>query len=137
MLDSLWKGRSSATDDARGNCLETDSSGAWVWGWSGRGSHAWHLPDEKRGLLQPDSIILECTSGNTGISLAMLGAALGHRVAILMSESASDEQRQLIQQLGAELLQLFQSGASYQAGIFDRSEPLTIRSEGFSLVQGL
>ena len=74
------------------------------------------LDAEKRGLLQPDSIILECTSGNTGISLAMLGAALGHRVAILMSDSVSGERRQLIQQLGAELI-LFQSGASYQTGI--------------------
>ncbi len=74
------------------------------------------LDAEKRGLLQPDSIILECTSGNTGISLAMLGAALGHRVSILMSDSASGERRQLIQQLGAELI-LFKSGASYQTGI--------------------
>lgn len=74
------------------------------------------LDAEKRGLLQEDSIILECTSGNTGISLAMLGAALGHRVAILMSESASCERRQIIQQFGAELI-LFQSGGSYQTGI--------------------
>jgi len=74
------------------------------------------LDAEKRGLLQPDSIILECTSGNTGISLAMLGAALGHHVAILMSESASCERRQIIQQFGAELI-LFQSGGSYQTGI--------------------
>lgn len=46
----------------------------------------------------------------------MLGAALGHRVAILMSDSASGERRQFILQLGAELI-LFQSGASYQTGI--------------------
>lgn len=74
------------------------------------------LDAEQRGLLQPDSIILECTSGNTGISLAMIGAALGYRVAILMSESASGERRQLIRQFGAELI-LFQSGGSYQTGI--------------------
>ena len=43
----------------------------------------------QRGLLKPDSIILECTSGNTGIALAMVGTATGYRVAILMSEGAS------------------------------------------------
>src|SRR3954463_7355985 len=50
----------------------------------------------ERGLLRPDSIILECTSGNTGISLAFVGAVLGYRVRILMSESASIERRHLM-----------------------------------------
>lgn len=70
---------------------------------------------EKHGLLNPNSIILECTSGNTGIAFAMLGAACGYRVSIVMSERASGERRRLIEQLGAELL-LF-SEAGYQAGI--------------------
>ena len=48
---------------------------------------------ERRGFLQPDSIILECTSGNTGIALAMAGAARGYAVTILMSEGASRERR--------------------------------------------
>ena len=61
---------------------------------------------EERGVLRPDSIILECTSGNTGISLAMVGAAKGYRVKILMSESASVERRHLIRQLRGEV-QLF------------------------------
>jgi cysteine synthase len=69
-----------------------------------------------RGLLRPDSVILECSSGNTGIALAMVGAALGYGVAILMSESASQERRHLIRQLGAELI-LFPSGGRYQTGI--------------------
>ncbi len=71
---------------------------------------------EERGRLRPDSIILECSSGNTGIALAMVGAALGHRVTILMSASASEERRLLIRQLGAELI-LFDSGGMYQTGI--------------------
>jgi cysteine synthase A len=71
---------------------------------------------EQRGLLQSDSIILECSSGNTGIALSMLGAAMGYRVAILMSGSASVERRHLIRQLGAELI-LFESGGRYQTGI--------------------
>src|SRR5881409_1628276 len=62
------------------------------------------LDAEQRGLLRPDSIILECTSGNTGIALAMVGAAKGYRVTILMSEGASQERRRLIKQLGAELI---------------------------------
>jgi cysteine synthase A len=71
---------------------------------------------KERGLLRADSIILECTSGNTGIALAMVGAALGQRVTILMSTSASEERRLLIRQLGAELI-LFDSGGMYQTGI--------------------
>jgi cysteine synthase A len=70
----------------------------------------------KRGLLKPDSIILECTSGNTGIALSMVGAALGYHVAILMSAGASEERRMLIRQLGAELI-LFESAGRYQTGI--------------------
>jgi len=71
---------------------------------------------EQRSLLKPDSIILECTSGNTGIALSMVGAAMGYRVAILMSASASEERRRLIRRLGAELI-LFDSGGMYQTGI--------------------
>ena len=71
---------------------------------------------ERRGWLRPDSIILECTSGNTGIALSMIGAAKGYRVTILMSEEASQERRRLIRQFGAELI-LFKSGGRYQTGI--------------------
>jgi cysteine synthase A len=74
------------------------------------------LDAQERGWLQPDAIILECTSGNTGIALAMVGAALGYRVTILMSSTASEERRNLIRQLGAELV-LFESGGMYQTGI--------------------
>jgi cysteine synthase A len=74
------------------------------------------LDAEQRGLLKPDSIILECSSGNTGIALAMVGAAMGYGVTILMSSTASLERRQLIRQLGAELI-LFDSGGMYQTGI--------------------
>lgn len=74
------------------------------------------LDAEERGLLKPDSIILECTSGNTGIALSMVGAAMGYRVTILMSASASEERRRLIRRLGAELI-LFESAGRYQTGI--------------------
>src|SRR5258706_16157512 len=71
---------------------------------------------EQRGLLRPDSVIVECSSGNTGIALSMMGSTLGYQVKILMSASASEERRQLIRQLGAELI-LFDSGGQYQTGI--------------------
>jgi len=74
------------------------------------------LDARKRGLLKPNSIVLECSSGNTGIAMAMLGAAFGHRVAILMSAGASEERRMLIRQFGAELI-LFDSVGRYQTGI--------------------
>src|SRR5881396_1786088 len=74
------------------------------------------LDAERRGVLRPDSIILECTSGNTGIALAMVGAARGYWVTILMSQGASEERRRLIRQLGAELI-LFASAGRYQTGI--------------------
>ncbi|HEY0945746.1 MAG TPA: cysteine synthase family protein [Opitutaceae bacterium] len=71
---------------------------------------------EERGLLQPDSIILECTSGNTGIALAMVGAAKGYRVKILMSDGASIERRHLIRQFGGEV-ELFTPDKGYATGI--------------------
>ncbi len=74
------------------------------------------LDAEQRGLLSPDSIILECSSGNTGIALSMVGTALGYQVTILMSDSASQERRRLIRRLGAKLI-LFSSGGRYQTGI--------------------
>lgn len=71
---------------------------------------------EQRGLLNDDSIILECTSGNTGISLAMVGAAKGYKVCILMSDTASVERRYLMQQFGAEV-RLFKATEGYGTGI--------------------
>ena len=71
---------------------------------------------EQRGLIGPHSNILECSSGNSGIAFAMVGAAMGYRVTILMSAGASVERRKLIQRLGAELV-LFDSKGRYQRGI--------------------
>ncbi|MGD7652870.1 MAG: PLP-dependent cysteine synthase family protein [Verrucomicrobiales bacterium] len=71
---------------------------------------------EQNGLIHKDSIILECSSGNTGISFAMVGTAMGYAVEIVMSEKASIERHHLIRQLGAELT-LFGDSSSYSAGI--------------------
>jgi cysteine synthase len=89
------------------------------------------LDAEERGLLRPGSIILECTSGNTGIALAMVGAAKGYSVEILMSESASQERRLIIQQFGASL-RLFRSKTGYQTGI-DLSHELAAKDDRYFL----
>ncbi|MCR5755780.1 MAG: cysteine synthase family protein, partial [Acetatifactor sp.] len=59
---------------------------------------------EEAGLLQPDSIIVEPTSGNQGIGLSLVGAVKGYRVIIIMPDSVSEERRLLIKQYGAEII---------------------------------
>jgi len=58
---------------------------------------------EKRGELRPDSVIMEVTSGNTGIALAMVGAMRGYKVVIVLPKTVSKERRQMIESFGAEL----------------------------------
>ena len=59
---------------------------------------------EKRGALRPGSVIIEPTSGNTGIGLAMVGAARGYRVVIVMIEGYAREKMVLIRGLGGEVV---------------------------------
>ncbi len=59
---------------------------------------------KRDGTLEPDAIICEPTSGNTGIGLALVGRLMGHRVRIVMPEGMSEERKKLIRGLGAELV---------------------------------
>jgi cysteine synthase A len=59
---------------------------------------------ERDGRLQPDSIIVEPTSGNTGIGIALVGRLKGYAVRIVMPENMSEERKKLIRSLGAELV---------------------------------
>lgn len=59
---------------------------------------------QKRGVLKPETVLVEATSGNTGIALAIIGRQLGYKVVIVMPESMSVERRKLILSYGAELI---------------------------------
>ncbi len=67
---------------------------------------AWNMVREgmRRGLLTADKIILDSTSGNTGIALAMIGAALGFRVRLVMPGNVSDERKRICRAFGADLV---------------------------------
>ena len=65
---------------------------------------------EQRGLLTPETIIVEPTSGNQGIGLALVGAVKGYRVRIIMPDSVSAERRKLIKCYGAELVLIHDDG---------------------------
>lgn len=64
----------------------------------------------ERGLLNEDSIIVEPTSGNQGIGLALVGAVLGYKVKIIMPDSVSEERRKIVRHYGAEVILVHDSG---------------------------
>ena len=68
------------------------------------------LDAEKRGVLNSESIIVEPTSGNQGIGIALVGAVKGYRVKIIMPDSVSEERRKLVRHYGAELILVHDDG---------------------------
>ncbi len=65
---------------------------------------------EKRGLLSPDTVIVEPTSGNQGIGLSLVGAVKGYKVKIIMPDSVSEERRKLVEHYGAEVILVHDNG---------------------------
>ncbi len=65
---------------------------------------------EKRGLINSDTIIVEPTSGNQGIGLALVGAVRGYQVKIIMPDSVSEERRKLVRHYGAEVILVHDAG---------------------------
>jgi len=65
---------------------------------------------ERRGELQPDSIIVETTSGNQGIGLAMVGAVKGYKTILIMPDSVSEERSKLLKNYGAEVILIEEGG---------------------------
>ncbi len=65
---------------------------------------------EKKGIIKPDTIIVEPTSGNQGIGLALIGAVKGYHVRIIMPDSVSEERRKLVKAYGAELVLIHDDG---------------------------
>jgi cysteine synthase A len=91
------------------------------------------LDAEEKGLINKDTIIVEPTSGNTGIALAFVCAARGYRLILTMSETMSLERRKLLSILGAELV--LTPGAEGMRGAVNKAEELVKENSGYFMPQ--
>ncbi|MCL5036375.1 MAG: cysteine synthase A [Chloroflexi bacterium] len=91
------------------------------------------LDAEKKGLLGPGGIIIEPTSGNTGIGLASVAASRGYRLILAMPESMSMERRQLLSFLGAEIV--LTPAEKGMKGAVERAEELMVENPGAFMPQ--
>ena len=84
---------------------------------------------EEKGILNKDSVLVEATSGNTGIALAMAGKLKGYKVIIIMPETMSIERRQLVKAFGAELI--LTDGSKGMAGSIDKANELLDKNSNY------
>ena len=88
---------------------------------------------EKAGLIHPDTIIIEPTSGNTGIALAMISAARGYHCVLVMPETMSRERRMLFKAYGAELI--LTPGSEGMGGAIQKAETLAASDPRYFIPQ--
>jgi cysteine synthase A len=88
---------------------------------------------EKDGKIKPDTIVLEPTSGNTGIALAMVCAARGYKCVLTMPESMSKERRMLLRAYGAELI--LTPGSDGMAGAINKAEEMAASDNRYFIPQ--
>lgn len=88
---------------------------------------------ENRGLLKEGNIIVEPTSGNTGIALAMIGKMRGYKVIIVMPETMSAERRKLMKAFDAEVI--LTSGSQGMAGAINKAKDLVDSNKGYFMPQ--
>ena len=91
------------------------------------------LRAQERGTIEPGDTLLEATSGNTGIALAMVAATMGYRLKLLMPDNMTDERKSLMMAYGAELILVSEEqGMEYAR---DTAEAMGERGEGYVLNQ--
>ena len=88
---------------------------------------------EKEGQIKPDTVLLEPTSGNTGIALAWVAAARGYKITLVMPESMSVERRQVLKILGADLV--LTPAAEGMGGAVQRAEEMAKNDKKYLLLQ--
>jgi cysteine synthase A len=88
---------------------------------------------EKAGLIKPDTILVEPTSGNTGIALAFVAAARGYRLLLVMPETMSRERRMLLKAYGAELV--LTPGSEGMGGAIRKAEEITASDPRYFMPQ--
>ncbi len=88
---------------------------------------------EREGKIKPDTILIEPTSGNTGIALAWVAAAKGYKLKLLMPETMSVERRQVLKMLGAELI--LTPGPEGMPGAIKRAEELVASDKRYLMLQ--